>query len=39
MSFSHYLVIAVAMGAEQWSWGGEQFGRYEVAIGTGQSIL
>jgi 3,4-dihydroxyphenylacetate 2,3-dioxygenase len=37
--FSHYLVMAGAMGAEQWNWRGEQFGRYEAAIGTGQSIF
>ncbi len=28
--FSHYLVMAGAMGAETWNWRGEQFGRYEV---------
>ena len=33
--FSHY----GAMGAEKWNWRGEQFGRYEAAIGTGQSIF
>jgi 3,4-dihydroxyphenylacetate 2,3-dioxygenase len=37
--FSHYLVMAGAMGAEKWDWRGEQFGRYEAAIGTGQSIF
>jgi 3,4-dihydroxyphenylacetate 2,3-dioxygenase len=37
--FSHYLVMAGAMGAEHWDWCGEQFGRYEAAIGTGQSIF
>lgn len=37
--FSHYLITAGAMGAEKWNWRGEQFGRYEAAIGTGQSIF
>ena len=37
--FSHYLVIAGAMGAENWDWRGEQFGAYESAIGTGQAIF
>jgi 3,4-dihydroxyphenylacetate 2,3-dioxygenase len=37
--FSHYLIMAGAMGGAAWSWHGEQFGRYEAAIGTGQSIF
>lgn len=37
--FSHYLIMAGAMGGAAWSWRGEQFGRYEAAIGTGQSIF
>ncbi len=37
--FSHYLVVAGAMGAEKWNWRGEQFGQYESAIGTGQAIF
>jgi aromatic ring-opening dioxygenase catalytic subunit (LigB family) len=37
--FSHYLVMAGAMGGDKWDWRGEQFGRYEAAIGTGQSIF
>ncbi|HSR58465.1 MAG TPA: hypothetical protein VLL57_09755, partial [Candidatus Binataceae bacterium] len=37
--FSHYLVMAGAMGGEKWNWRGEQFGRYEAAIGTGQAIF
>jgi 3,4-dihydroxyphenylacetate 2,3-dioxygenase len=37
--FSHYLMMAGALGAAAWNWRGEQFGRYEAAIGTGQSIF
>ncbi len=37
--FSHYLVMAGAIGAQKWDSRGEQFGRYEAAIGTGQSIF
>ncbi len=37
--FSHYLVMAGAMGAGAWRWHGEQFGRYEAALGTGQAIF
>jgi 3,4-dihydroxyphenylacetate 2,3-dioxygenase len=37
--FSHYLVMAGAMGAAAWTGRGEQFGRYEAALGTGQSIF
>jgi 3,4-dihydroxyphenylacetate 2,3-dioxygenase len=37
--FSHYLIMAGAMGGAAWTWPGEQFGRYEAAIGTGQSIF
>lgn len=37
--FSHYLMMAGAMGGESWSWRGEQFGRYEAALGTGQAIF
>jgi hypothetical protein len=27
------------MGGAQWNWAGEQFGRYEAALGTGQAIF
>jgi 3,4-dihydroxyphenylacetate 2,3-dioxygenase len=37
--FSHYLIVAGAMGGVDWKWRGEQFGRYEAAIGTGQAIF
>jgi 3,4-dihydroxyphenylacetate 2,3-dioxygenase len=37
--FSHYLMMAGAMGAGRWNWRGEQFGRYEAALGTGQAIF
>ncbi|HEY6394838.1 MAG TPA: hypothetical protein VIX12_05425 [Candidatus Binataceae bacterium] len=37
--FSHYLMMAGAMGGAAWNWRGEQFGRYEAAIGTGQAIF
>ena len=37
--FSHYLIMAGAMGGATWNWRGEQFGRYEAAIGTGQAIF
>jgi 3,4-dihydroxyphenylacetate 2,3-dioxygenase len=37
--FSHYLTMAGAMGGESWTWRGEQFGKYEAAIGTGQAIF
>ncbi len=37
--FSHYLMMAGAMGAGAWKWRGEQFGKYESAIGTGQAIF
>jgi 3,4-dihydroxyphenylacetate 2,3-dioxygenase len=37
--FSHYLMMAGAMGASRWNWRGEQFGRYEAALGTGQAIF
>jgi hypothetical protein len=37
--FSHYLMMAGAMGGERWNWRGEQFGRYEAALGTGQAIF
>jgi 3,4-dihydroxyphenylacetate 2,3-dioxygenase len=37
--FSHYLVMAGALGAGKWDWRGEQFGHYEAAIGTGQAIF
>jgi 3,4-dihydroxyphenylacetate 2,3-dioxygenase len=37
--FSHYLIMASAMGGRRWNWRGEQFGRYEAAIGTGQAIF
>lgn len=35
--FAHYLVLAGAFGGAAWRAPGEQFGRYEAAIGTGQS--
>lgn len=35
--FAHYLVLAGAFGGSAWTTPGEQFGRYEAAIGTGQS--
>ncbi|MFN2460045.1 MAG: catechol 1,2-dioxygenase [Candidatus Velthaea sp.] len=35
--FAHYLVLAGAFGGAAWRTPGEQFGRYEAAIGTGQS--
>jgi 3,4-dihydroxyphenylacetate 2,3-dioxygenase len=35
--FAHYLVLAGAFGRESFKTRGEQFGRYEAAIGTGQS--
>ena len=37
--FSHYLTMAGAMGGDAWTWPGGQFGKYEAAIGTGQSIF
>jgi 3,4-dihydroxyphenylacetate 2,3-dioxygenase len=37
--FSHYITMAGAMGGDSWTWRGEQFGKYEAAIGTGQSIF
>lgn len=37
--FSHYITMAGAMGGDSWSWRGEQFGKYEAAIGTGQAIF
>lgn len=37
--FSHYLMMAGAMGGEAWNWRGDQFGRYEAALGTGQAIF
>ncbi len=37
--FAHYLVLAGAFGRGSWQTPGEQFGRYEAAIGTGQSIF
>jgi 3,4-dihydroxyphenylacetate 2,3-dioxygenase len=37
--FSHYLIMAGAMGGAAWHWPGVQFGRYEAAIGTGQAIF
>ena len=37
--FSHYLMMAGAMGGPEWDWRGEQFGRYEAALGTGQAIF
>ena len=37
--FSHYLMMAGALGGPRWRWAGEQFGRYEAALGTGQAIF
>ncbi|MGH7907887.1 MAG: catechol 1,2-dioxygenase [Candidatus Binataceae bacterium] len=37
--FSHYVMMAGAMGGERWNWPGEQFGDYEAALGTGQAIV
>jgi len=37
--FSHYITMAGAMGGDSWNWRGEQFGKYEAAIGTGQAIF
>jgi 3,4-dihydroxyphenylacetate 2,3-dioxygenase len=37
--FAHYLMMAGAMGGADWNWRGEQFGRYEAALGTGQAIF
>ncbi|MGH7820412.1 MAG: catechol 1,2-dioxygenase [Candidatus Binatia bacterium] len=37
--FSHYLVVAGALGGKDWTWKGVQFGSYEAAIGTGQAIF
>jgi len=37
--FAHYLIMAGALGGRAWDWRGEQFGRYESAIGTGQAIF
>jgi 3,4-dihydroxyphenylacetate 2,3-dioxygenase len=37
--FSHYLMMAGAVGGAAWDWRGEQFGRYEAALGTGQAIF
>lgn len=37
--FSHYLMMAGALGGADWDWSGEQFGRYEAALGTGQAIV
>jgi hypothetical protein len=32
-------MMAGAMGGARWNWRGEQFGRYEAALGTGQAIF
>ena len=37
--FSHYLIMAGALGGEDWHWRGTQFGEYEAALGTGQAIF
>jgi 3,4-dihydroxyphenylacetate 2,3-dioxygenase len=37
--FAHYLMMAGALGGAEWKWRGEQFGRYEAALGTGQAIF
>jgi uncharacterized protein YdiU (UPF0061 family) len=31
--------MAGAMDGDAWIWRGEQFGKYEAAIGTGQAIF
>ena len=35
--FPHYFILAGAHGGAAWRARGEQFGRYEAAIGTGQA--
>jgi 3,4-dihydroxyphenylacetate 2,3-dioxygenase len=35
--FAHYLMLAGAFGGVRWRAPGQQFGRYEAAIGTGQA--
>jgi 3,4-dihydroxyphenylacetate 2,3-dioxygenase len=37
--FAHYLMMAGALGAEQWESQGVQYGKYEAALGTGQAIF
>jgi 3,4-dihydroxyphenylacetate 2,3-dioxygenase len=37
--FSHYLIVAGALGGRAWTWRGVQHGRYEAAIGTGQAVF
>lgn len=37
--FAHYLALAGALGGKNFRAPGEQFGRYEAAIGTGQAIF
>jgi 3,4-dihydroxyphenylacetate 2,3-dioxygenase len=37
--FGHYLMLAGAMGAEQWTWPGRLFSDYENSVGTGQVHL
>lgn len=37
--FSHYLIMAGALGGAAWRWRGAQVGRYEAAVGTGQAIF
>jgi hypothetical protein len=32
-------MMAGALGGADWNWRGEQFGRYEAALGTGQAIF
>jgi hypothetical protein len=32
-------MMAGALGGADWNWPGEQFGRYEAALGTGQAIF
>jgi hypothetical protein len=33
------MMMEGAMGGAEWNWRGEQFGRYEAALGTGQAIF
>ena len=37
--FSHYLMMAGALGGRSWNWPGRQYGEYEAALGTGQAIF
>ena len=37
--FAHYLMMAGALGGEQFASPGVQYGSYEAALGTGQAIF